>query len=307
MDNVSGEHASQGWAELDGNGHYWLAQQPPLPPSYYATPADPLVSADYQGWWARGVALIKQIWKPAALLHGAVAVPTLALSMPVQRDFQREQDLFNTAQAAAPTTLPPVGDLLLAALITFAAGLVTGALLLITMSATVQLVVFAATGQPVRLGPALRAALRRAHALLGWGALALLITVGALLLCILPIFYAGAVLAVLPVVVTLERGVGVGRCFQLFHANFGVSAARVGTLFGLGLAALLVTSVVIVAADQAGGAAGLAVEAVLNWLYAVAVGVLGVPLLVLTYADMRSRHEPFSTAYLMPAPAAPAP
>ena len=285
---------------MDGNGHYWPAQPPALPPAYYATPADPLVSADYAGWWARGTALVKQVWKPALLLHGLMAVPSVALTLPAQRNMQREQDLLTTAQAAQPTELPPMGDFLVATLLTTVAGLITGAILLLTTAATVQLVVFAATGQPVRLGPAVGAALRRTHALLGWGALGLLISMVALLLCVLPIFYAGAVLAILPVVVTIERGVGVGRCFQLFHANFGVSAARIATILGLGLAVLIATSVVVAVAQVAGDAAGGVAEALLSWLYAVAVGVVGVPLLVVTYADMRARREPFSTAYLMP-------
>ncbi|WP_433828621.1 hypothetical protein ACQP2E_04575 [Actinoplanes sp. CA-015351] len=61
----------------------------------------------------------------------------------------------------------------------------------------------------------------------------------------------------------VQRGAGIGRCFQLFHADFGASIARVATVYG------------------------------------IALGVVGTAFLVTTYADMRARRESFSTAYLM--------
>jgi len=43
-------------------------------------------------------------------------------------------------------------------------------------------------------------------------------------------------------------------------------------------------------------------SAVLSAVFSVATGVVISPLLLTAYADMRARHEPFSTAYLLPAP-----
>jgi hypothetical protein len=290
---------NQGWENLDGNGHYWPSQTPGMPPSIYPTPTDPLVSPDFSGWCGRGTALVKRIWKPALILHAIVAVPTLALSMPAQTYLEREQNVFSAALNARPTEVPPMGDLLVAALITLAVGMVTGALYLIATAATVQLTVQAATGRPVELGGAARVALRRTPALFGWGLLGALLSLVAVLLCVLPVFYVLVVLAVLPVVVTIERGAGIGRCFQLFHADFGSSLARVVTVYGIAIAAALALGVVrIVVQAGAGAFAGSVTEVLLNGLFSIAFGVVGLPFLVTTYADMRARREPFSTAYL---------
>ncbi|MBB2947919.1 hypothetical protein FB565_007690 [Actinoplanes lutulentus] len=290
---------NHGWENLDGNGHYWPSQTPGVPSSFHAGPSDPLVSPDFSGWCARGTALVKLIWKPALLLHVIVAVPTLVISLPAQNLLEREQSTFTIALDARPTGFPPVGDLAVAVLVVLLAALFTGALYLIATSATVQLVIQAATGRPVELGNALKVALRRTPALFGWGVLAMLLSVVAVLFCILPVIYVAAVLAVLPVVVTVERGAGIGRCFQLFHADFGVSAGRVATVYGIALGASFALLVVSTLAHAGLGAtAGSATEVILNGLFSVAFGVVGTTFLVTTYADMRSRKEPFSTAYL---------
>ncbi|MEU4558785.1 hypothetical protein AB0F72_10355 [Actinoplanes sp. NPDC023936] len=295
-----GKHVNQGWQNMDGNGHYWPGQQPGIPPSYYAGPTDPLVSADYNGWCRRGAALVKQIWKPALLLHAVIAVPTVALTLPTQNYMLREQQDASTALDAQPTELPPLGDLAVAFALLMVAALIAGVIYVIATSATVQLVVQAATGRPISLGAALRTALRRTPALLGWYLLLIPICLVAIMLCVLPVFYVAAATAILPVVVTVERGTGIGRCFQLFHANVGVSAGRIATYFGVAIAAALAIAAISAVAQLAGGAsAGLAADAVLNGLYSVAFAVVGTPFVVAAYADMRSRREPFSTAYLM--------
>ncbi|MEU8237645.1 hypothetical protein AB0C07_05325 [Actinoplanes missouriensis] len=300
MDDVVGKHVNQGWQNMDGNGHYWPGQQPAVPPSYYAGPTDPLVSADYNGWFRRGTALVKQIWKPALLLHAVIAVPTVALTLPTQNYMLREQQDAAAALDARPTELPPLGDLVLAFTLLVIAALIAGVIYVIAMSATVQLVVQAATGRPVSLGAALGTALRRTPALLGWYLLLIPLALIAIALCVLPVIYVAAATAVLPVVVTVERGTGIGRCFQLFHADFGVSAGRIGTYFGVAIVAGLALAGVSAVVEVVGGAgAGLAADGLLNGLFSVAFAVVGTPFVVAAYADMRSRREPFSTAYLM--------
>ncbi|MDI6105295.1 hypothetical protein QLQ12_42610 [Actinoplanes sp. NEAU-A12] len=292
---------NQGWANVDGNGHHWPGQ-PGMPPAFYGMPADPLVSPDYAGWWQRGIALAKQVWKPSLILHAIVIVPTLALTVPANTMFTAESA---TVQEALRNGggLPPMNGYLRAMALLMAAFLVSGLLSTIATAVTVRLVVAAATGQPVSLPTALREGVRRVPALIGWGILAGLLALGAVLACILPIVYVAAAVMVLPVVVTLERGSGIGRCFSLFHADLGTSVARIATLFGIGTVAALALGLVgIVLEAGISGTAGVVGSTVANGMYALAAGLVLPPLLVTAYADMRSRREPFSTAYLAPRP-----
>ncbi|WP_229071932.1 hypothetical protein [Actinoplanes sp. DH11] len=290
---------TKGWENLDGNGHYWSGQPGQMPPGYGPSPTDPLVSVDFSGWFGRGTALVRQVWKPALLLHAAVAVPIFALSVPAQSNLMREQEAVMETQRLLPDRTPPLGDLMLAVGLVFAVALAVCVLYLVATSATVQLTVQAATGRPISLGAAVRTGLRRAPALLGWALLSVPIALVAALLCVLPIFYVIAVLAVLPVVVTVERGEGIARCFQLFHTDLGVSVSRIATVYGITIGAGLSLGVLSIAISAlTGPTVGAIVDAVLNALVTVAFGVAGTVFLVTAYADMRARREPFSTAHL---------
>jgi hypothetical protein len=166
-----------------------------------------------------------------------------------------------------------------------------------------------ATGRNAGSGPAALAALRRFPALLGWSLLALPMIVAAIVLCLLPVLYVGAVLTILPVVVLLERGTGIGRCFRLFHADLGVAIGRIATILGLTVAGsvivtLLTTAVTLTAGGglESPNALATTAEALLQGVFYVAAGLVGTPLLVTAYADMRARREPFSTAHLQQQP-----
>ncbi|BBH66303.1 hypothetical protein ACTI_29880 [Actinoplanes sp. OR16] len=295
-----GNHVNQGWQNLDGNGHYWPSQPQGMPPSYAAHSSDPLVSPDFAGWWGRSSALVPRIWKPSLILHAIIAVPTFAMALPARTYLEREQNTFAAALEARPTELPPIAGLVVAIMAVMVVSLIGGALYLVTTAACVQLTVQAATGRPVSLGGALRTGLRRTPALFGWGVLAALLGFVAILLCVLPVFYVAAALAVLPVVVTVERGVGIGRCFQLFHADLGASLGRVATIYGVAIGAALCLGVVsVIVQATAGALAGSVTDVLLNGAFTVAFGVVSSPFLVTAYADMRARREPFSTAHLM--------
>ncbi len=303
---------SQGWAQLDGNGQYWPAQPPGIPQSYYPTPADPLVSPDYEGWWRRGLRLAGQVWKPALTLHAIVTVPTLALLIPANVLLTEENRLLQTAMLDEDTAMPALSGYLTATLVFLAATLAVGLISAAAAAVNVRLVVQAATGQPIRLGTATAEGLRRVPALIGWTLLGNLLAVVAVLMCVLPVFYVGAVLMVLPVLVTLERGTGIGRAFTLFHADLGTSVARVATIAGLtAVTAMALTAVEVGLEVVVGGTTGTVVGGLWNGVYYLVAGLALPPLLVTAYADMRSRLEPFSTAYLMPRqpaqPSAPTP
>ncbi|WP_169792464.1 hypothetical protein [Actinoplanes rectilineatus] len=289
--------------ELDGNGHYWPAQPPAVPPSFYAMPNDPLVSPDYNGWWQRGLHLLRQTWKPSLILHVIVAVPTVAMMIPAQRRAEEQQAAAERGFGAVDSATVEMGPFLIALGLVLVVALISALIYMVVTVAAARMVVLAATGQPVTLASAVRTGLRRAPAMLGWGLLAIPIYLVAALLCFFPVLYVGAALAVLPVVITVERGAGIGRSFQLFHADFGAALARIATLGGIGLAFGLVYTVItaILQAALPDLAATVAIAFGDGIVYALG-GVLFTPFLVAAYADMRARREPFSTAYLMTPP-----
>ncbi|SDT69518.1 hypothetical protein SAMN04489716_5784 [Actinoplanes derwentensis] len=299
---------NQGWAERDGNGHYWPGQPPMIPPSFYATPADPLVSPDYAGWWRRSLTLARRVWKPALLLHTIAAVPSLALTVPADVAATAENREFQDLLANGHAGPAELIAYLSATALLLGAVLVAALIAAVVTAVNVHLVIQAATGQPVSLRAAATAGLRRAPAVIGWTLVANLLTSIAVLMCVLPVFYVGAALMALPILVTLERGSGISRAFSLFHADLGTSVARVATVFALMVAATIGLSTVAIALDVIiGGTAGSVAASLWNGVHLLVSGVFLTPLLVTAYADMRSRLEPFSTAYLMPHPTTPPP
>ncbi|WP_412738346.1 hypothetical protein [Krasilnikovia sp. MM14-A1259] len=289
---------------------------------------DPLISANFAGWWGRGFALLKAVWRPMALVQLVWVIPVLVVLIAVQLSFMdrlndaaASMDQLNEAAASAQrgvTANIDPGSLFMPLLVLIPALLVAGLVGLVVSGATYQLMIQRVTGQPVSIGAALMASLRRVPALLGWGILGgMAVTLG-FICCILPGFYVAAVVSILTAVVMVERGSGVGRCFQLFNADLGTSISRIATIAGLGIGVSVVSSIVTsIVAAISGGTGGFAVQghvtaasiiaqAVVTCLFSVISGTLFPPLLLTAYADMRARTEPFSTAYLMPtAPTAP--
>jgi hypothetical protein len=178
-----------------------------------------------------------------------------------------------------------------------------GALLGVLINlATIQLLVQRATGQPLSIGAALRTCLSRALPMIGWSIVAGLLTLVGIVFCILPGIYVAAVVSILPAVVLLERGQGVARCFRLFHANLGDSIGRVVTIGGITIVVGIVDNLVTSAltAGHSPSTVLTVISAIISAIFSLATGIVVPALLLTTYADMRARHEPFSTAYLMP-------
>jgi hypothetical protein len=277
-----------------------------VPPGYYPAPDDPLVSPDFGGWWGRSFALLKVAWRPMVLMQLIVIVPTLILGIVGQVVLVRRLDGFGTTTDAGQVDWSRI---LTPLLIVLPLALIGGLLYLVIELGTYQLMVQALTGRPMSIGDALRAGLRRLLPFLGWGIVSgLLVLLGAVF-CILPGVYIGAVVAILPVVILLERGTGTGRCFQLFHADLGTSISRVATIAGLGIglaiAEWVFTSIFSAVGNPFAGngpsTPTVIISAVISALFSIVSGVLFKPMFLTAYADMRARHEPFSTAYLMPA------
>ncbi|GAA4439981.1 hypothetical protein [Phytohabitans houttuyneae] len=282
-------------------GPQWSGQWGP-PPGY---PPDPLISPDFGGWWQRGFTIAKRCWRQILALQAIVGVLTFTVetvSTAWQSFATRDMD-----QAAAAGDDP--------ALITLFAGsglVIVGTVVVMIVSmlatlAAVRIVVEAATGREPDLGAALAAAVGRVGPMFGWGLLAGLLIVAGLCACVVPGLYFAAVLLVLSPVIALERGNGIGRCFKLFHGDFGASLARTATILGIvfgaalaGGAIGLIASLAAPPATASTGAiiAAAAVSSGVSVVLSGAIRLLTDPLTVTAYADMRARIEPLSTAVL---------
>ena len=257
---------------------------PPVPPS-----DDPLVSPDFNGWWNRSMRLLAATWQQLVMIQLLWAIPLLVITV-----------VSNVVPDAAEGG---IGDLI-AVLVFVAATFLLG---LVTTLATLHLLVQHASGHQTSVGWALRAGLRRAAPMVGWGILAGLMVLVGLVLCIVPGLYVGVVFTILPAVVLLERANAVGRCFQLVHSPFGPALGRIVTIGAVGIAFSLVEQALITVVggrgyfDPGDVSTGAAVaSAVVTTIFSVVGGVVAAPLVLTAYADMRARHEPFSTAYLQP-------
>ncbi len=280
---------------------------PPAPPGLYPRPDDPLVSADFSGWWNRSIRLLKVVWRPAALVQLVWVVPLIAggglVSFMVSDTFT---DLANTP----PDVQPDLHPLLRLLFLLIPLALLTGLLSLLASLATLHLVVQAALGRPLSVRLALSTARPRVLAYIGWGFVGGLLTLAAFFCCVLPAYYVSTVLLILPTVVLLERGGAIARCFRLFHGRLGDALARLATMVGVGIAVGIVQQAVVsVVALPLGlfstdGISGIGLFAVatLGALLSGVSHVLLAPMKVTTYADMRARYEPFSTVYLTAPP-----
>ena len=290
---------------------YYDAAPPPWPPIHQppGVPAgDPIVSPDYSGWWQRGVSVAKAAWRPLLVLQAIGAVIGLALRGPAAL-FQATS-FGSVSSFGGPTTtdrtVNPVK--LLAGVGLGLVGTVLAVLVaaLVTL-AVVRVTIVTVTGGRATVGEALHGALPRVLPLIGWQLLAGLIIVGGICLCLLPGLYFAAVFLVLPVVVTLERGGVIARCFRLFHRDLGASLARVATVGGIWIAGGVVASAVAGGVLAGASSRNLTPALVASTLVATtiavvvqaALGILLGPLITLAYADMRARVEPLSASVLL--------
>jgi hypothetical protein len=281
---------------------------------YLAQPGhDPLISADYSGWWQRTIAIVKAGWPQLAAVQAIGVAVQVLLQVPllVYVSTQSQQFAIDSQNTTTPDLTPIFGALGFTFLIAFA-GIVVGAIITI---ATMQMSVSIAAGGQPRLGPALSAAARRAFPLIGWQLLAGLIMLVGLCACVLPLFYFLAVFTVLPGVVAFERTNAISRCFRLFHGNFGVAASRVATIIGISIAAGVFATIIAQIVGAGGGGFSFsttvtpestsaifvasAVSAIIGAIIDRGVAIVTGPLTLTAYADMRARVEPLTTQTLL--------
>jgi len=302
----SGWSGSGDWSGPSASG----AAPPPQPwqaagaPGF--DPADPLISPDYAGWWARSTGIIKAGWRPllALQLLGAVISLPLLGYVSTQSAFNTRELQKSLEQQAVPEP-PDFGNFIASMFLGVGGSVVSYLLYALVLLAGVRVVVAVATTGTADLRSALAGAARRVFPLIGWQTLVGLLALVAFCACVLPVFYVLAATAVLPAVVTFERGGVIARCFRLFHSDLGASVARVATVFGLGLAVSVMASIPSIVlqpgAETSTGplVAGAIVMTVIQTVVQVAIGVVTAPMIVTAYADMRARVEPLSTPVLV--------
>jgi hypothetical protein len=270
-------------------------------PQTFAPSLDPLISSDYNGWWSRGISIVKRGWKPLAALQAGGLLLVLVFEAPVGAYAALvSQRMTQSAASGDFNGSPDITPLLVLGGVALAVVMLTVIITGIITLATVHIGVAVAVGAEARVGDALRLAARRVFPLIGWQLLAAPIYLVAVCLCVLPVFYVAAVFLVLPVVVAIERTNAIGRCFSLFHTNFGPAAARTATILGITIGSAVVGALIgsvldLVATAAAPGDAGVLVGSVASTLVgAVITGVVAIlvaPLTLTTYADLRARTE----------------
>lgn len=134
-----------------------------------------------------------------------------------------------------------------------AAGVLLAAATALAQAGSVWLAVREAAGRPTAVSAALAAAGPRVLPLLGWTALAALLTTVGLSLLVLPGLYVAVVAAAaLPGAVVVERG-GLLRAARLVNRRLGGTTARCGiALFATALYGAVVGTVVAALPDTAG-------------------------------------------------------
>ena len=288
-----------------------------VPPGYPAVPAyptgggfpgDPLVSADYAGWFRRGVAIVKRGWKQLAALQTVGLVPALIVGIPVSvLTGVRRDDLLgrlNNTTTGTELQVSDFTDLIPVLALALGGAVVSFIVTAVITLAAVHVAASAAAGLEPTVGDALRLAGRRVLPLIGWELLFVPIALVAVCACVLPVLYVAAVAAVLAAVVAVERSNAVARCFGLFNNNLGLSLSRIATIFGITIAAGLVSSVfggIFRATLAASGAivAGVVTSTVVSAAFSAAVGVLAAPLTLTAYADMRARKDGITGATIL--------
>ncbi len=183
-----------------------------------ATPEDPLAADDLRGWAWRLLGVLRRSGRPLLVVQAACLVPALAA-------------------AAGLARLGRVGAA--------AAGLLVGAALALAQAASVYLAVREAAGTPTAVSAALGRGGRVAPALLGWSAVAAVLTVLGLALAVLPgLFVAAVAAAALPGAVVVERA-GLHRAAGLVYRRpLGTVARCAIGLFAVALYGAVVGTVV---------------------------------------------------------------
>ncbi|GEM_PF-6696477 len=292
------------------------SEQPSAPfaaaghPAFEARADDPLVNhptAGFDGWFSKLVTTLRRSWR-SLLIVVTVGVALPEAPAGIAMDIQRQRFLHQLALHPRPEGLPAgvLADALFGLGVVLALTLVGGFFSAAGWAAGIwALTEEAATGRPAAAGRALRYGLRRAARLWLWGLVAAPIVVAGFVACVLPGIYLALAVSLYSFVVVFERGRNpIGGTFRLTHKFFGAAAGRTAVLVAVCVGYSLVVDVIVglggALVALAGADAFLVVGAtnlVQSLLQAPATALLLAGLL-LTYAELRAREVPLTTADL---------
>lgn len=225
---------------------------------------DPLAADDLRGWAWRIAGVLRRSGRPLLVLQAAVLLPAAALAVPLVR-------------------LGWAGGL--------AAGVLAAAAAALAQAGSIHLAVVEAAGRPTAVSTALAAGARRALPLLGWSALAGVLTAIGLALAVLPGLYLAVVsAAALPGAVVVERA-GLRRAAALVNRRPLGTAVRCAVgLFAAALYGAVVGSVV--------AALPAPVDDVVRAVAVLPLSVAAAAFATVTYAGLRRAADGSGTADL---------
>ncbi len=287
-----------------------------VPPSGYpypamaAGPGDPLVlapGASFSAWFGKVQEVGRRSWKSALIITGfGIAVPRAIVSL-VQTVAGAGNYFSGTAMLHAGSLIGDLGSVLLGLFLTIIFSIAALFVAAAAWAAGTWALTVEATGAKADLGEAFRYGMKRALSLGGWTVVTGLIVLVGFCACILPSLYLSFALCLFGFVVIYERGQNpISRSFQLTHADFGPTLGKyaitvaicfvytiiVALIFG-GIAAALVLTSGTAASSFAAGVVGA-----IGALFGAPVYAVALIALLPTYAQLRARQAPLSTAQL---------
>jgi len=253
---------------------------------------DPLVPADFGGWFERVIGVFRRSWRTLLIFQVVLAVLS-AIYSALAASFSRNLTALSGALGPGfdPNAGPPPD--LVAAVAT--AGMITligwGVLCLVVAflaPASVFVVIRDAEGQPAPLGEALGFGASRMPAMIGWGLLAWILTSIGYVLLFIPGIYLSIVFgAALAGVVAVER-TGIGRCFALVNPRFWPTAGRLVVYFLITLVYLVVAHLI---ASAIGGDPLSTTTGIVQAILLIPLGITSAGVAVVTYAELRFREN----------------
>lgn len=296
------EYPRQGYSQQD-------YPPPGYPPAYgnypggggfAAPPDDPLVPANFSGWFDRIIVVFRRSFSQLALLQLLVAAVSAVFGIVTAILTPDIAGLSAALESGNPLTPEDLANARSASAAVGTIGLVglLGTLATVIVSAFVQaasvfVAIRDAAGQPTSAAEGLRLSTRRAFPLLGWEILAgIMIGIGLLLLIIPGVYLLVVFGATLLGVVVVERA-GIGRCFTLVHRRFWPTVGRILLFVVIGGIYLLVTQAL---GSLIGGGPTSVVTPVVQAILYIPLGVAITAVAVVSYAELRFHEQGTTTA-----------
>lgn len=256
---------------------------------------DPLVARHFSDWTGKIVDVVARSWRPLLVAQLILAVPVAVLTALLDQSIGGDASSLQLSDIGNQNeiTIDHPGAAAAAGLALIVVWLALGS---ITSLASMWIAVRHAAVSPARLPAAFRFGARRAVRLIGWEiVVVVLVALGLLALIVPGIYLAVVLLPTIVGVVAFERA-GISRCFALARGQFLPLLGRCCVALLVGTAYSEVVLAILKGVYGDGGSV---------WARQLTSSVLELPLdvavtafLLVTYAELRGRHEPLTTRRL---------